>query len=1101
VNIEENSERVPVPYVVPPGIEREINMGATNLQQMNEQSLDLKVCNLLDGDSRAVYKTCDFDMRQFKKLQMFVHGEAGSATEPLNDGDLSVFIRLGSDFTSNFYEYEVPIVVTPWGTSKDQADVIWPTLNNIEITLEDLVNAKKDRNTALREDGSPVSITTPYITWNASNNKIVVVGNPSLSAVKTIMIGIRNPKKTTSSNLDDGNAKCAEVWVNELRLTDFAEDGGWAATARINAALADFGNLSLAGTISTPGFGSIDKKINERSKETLVSYDIATNLELGKFFPEKWGLKIPMHYDFSELRSTPQYNPLNPDILYKEDLSTYGSKQEKDSIRKMTQDYTRRQSLNFMNVRKTKVSGSSKAHIWDVENLDVSYAFTEIYHRNVDIEYDLKKTHRGGLGYNYTGNPKPFKPLDKVKFLNNKYLRIVKDFNFYYMPKLLSFRTDLDKQFSESLMRNKTNAILILEPTYIKSFNWTRDYGLKWDITQNLKLDYNANANARVDEPPGRIDKTDPNYKVKRDSVWTNILDFGRLTTYQQNIDVTYALPINKLPFLSWVTATAKYGGNYQWRAMPLTTDSLNNIIENPMGNTIENSNTQQLNVNANLVNLYNYIPYLKKLNDKKRQSQPKPKTNMPSAEDSTENKINWGKEILDNTLSLLMSIKSANLSYQENNGKLLPGFMSKPVALGMDWKQMAPGMDFVFGNPSEIFGGGTDIREIAYREGWMSSDTNLNTPFAMKQSKTLNGQVTLEPLPALRIDITMNSTFSKVNSSYLRGNSDGTYTEYSPIETGSFSMSYITWGTAFVGDKKDNSNAVFEQFKENRFVIAMRLAQSNPNWTGLMDSLGFPDGYSQTSQEVLIPAFLAAYGKKDENKISLKPFSEKLFSSFPLPNWKITYTGLTKIKWIKKFFKNVSVSHSYRNTYSVGSYVTSVRWRDEDGDGYTFIRDAARNFLSQKEIGQISINEQFSPLIGFDMTMVNSLLIKFEIRKTRNLALSFANTQLTEVTSEEYVIGAGYRIKDVSFNINTGGRKKAIKSDLNLKADFSIRSNKTVLRKLVENMDQISAGQRVMSISVSAKNSISDCSSTKSLTILLSLPSTGTPIPTPVSA
>lgn len=1077
VNIEENSERVPIPYVVPPGIEREISLGTTNLQQLNEQSLDLKVCNLMDGDSRAVYKTCDFDMRQFKTLRMYVHAEAGLATEPLNDGDLTVFIRLGSDFTSNYYEYEIPVRVTPWGTGVDYPDSIWYPENQMEIILEYLVNAKKDRNTAMREPGSPISITMPFITYDDFGNIITVVGNPSLSAVKTIMLGIRNPKQSSSNPYDDGNPKCAEVWLNELRLTDFDEDGGWAATARVNAALADFGNLSVAGTISTPGFGSIDKKVNERQKETLVSYDIATNLELGKFFPEKWGLKIPMHYDFAETRSTPQYNPLNPDIKYKDDLATFDSKQEKDSIRERTQDYTRRQSLNFMNVRKTKVSGSSKSHIWDVENLDISYAFTEIYHRNVDIEYDVKKTHRGGLGYNFTGTPKPVKPFDKVKFMNNKYLRIIKDFNFYYMPKMLTFRTDLDKQFSESLLRNKTTAIIILEPTYIKSFNWTRNYGLKWDLTQNLKLDYSAMANARVDEPPGKIDKNNPNYKELRDSVWNNVLDFGRLTTYNQKLDITYNVPINKLPFLSWVTATAKYGGNYSWTALPLTTDSLDRIIENPMGNTIENSNTQQLNINANFVNLYNYIPYLKKINDKKRQGSTKqPKSNMPPAEgDSAENKINWGKEILDNALSILMLVKTANFSYQENNGEVLPGFMPKPVALGMDWKQMAPGIDFVFGNPSDIWGGGQDIRAIAYREGWMSTDTNLNMPYAVKESKTLNLQVTLEPLPALRIDVTANSSYTNVNSMYLRGDGLGGFNEYSPMQTGSFSMSYLTWGTAFIGDNKDNSNATFEKFKDYRIIIANRLAQANPFSSGALDSLGFPDGYGATSQDVLIPAFLAAYAKKDPEKIGLKPFSQKLLSAFPLPNWKITYTGLTKIKWIKKYFKNFSLSHSYRNTYSVGSYVTSVRFRDEDLDGYTYVRDVANNFISEREIGTISINEQFSPLIGFDMTMVNSLLIKFEIRKTRNLALSFSNTQLTEVTSDEYVIGAGYRVKNVSFNIKSGGRKKLIKSDLNIKADFSIRDNKTVLRKLVENLDQVSAGQRVMSISVSADYQISE--------------------------
>jgi cell surface protein SprA len=1079
VNIEENSERYPVPYVVPPGIEREISLQTNSLQQLNEQSLDLKVCNLLDGDSRAVYKTCDFDMRQFKKLKMYIHGEASSTSEPLNDGDLTVFIRLGSDFTSNFYEYEVPVSLTAWGTSSSDPDAIWPEANNLEITLDDLVNAKKDRNTALRENGSPVSITTPYVSYDSYDHKITVIGNPSLSAVKTIMIGIRNPKKTTAGSSDDGNAKCGEIWVNELRLTDFDEHGGWAATARINATLADFGNLSLAGTISTPGFGSIEKNVNDRQKETIVSYDIATNLELGKFFPEKWGLKIPLHYDFSELRSTPQYNPLNPDIDYKEDLATYSSKKEKDSIRKMTQDFTRRQSLNFMNVRKTKVGGSSKTHIWDVENLDISYAYTEIYHRNVDIEYDIKKTHRGGLGYNYAGNPKPVKPFDKVKFLNNKYLKIIKDFNFYYAPKLLSFRTDLDKQFSENLLRNKTNAIIILEPTYIKSFNWTRDYGLKWDLTQNLKVDYAAKADARVDEPPGKIEKSNPNYNILKDSVWHNLLDFGRLTTYNQSLDITYNIPINKLPFLSWVTATAKYGGVYSWMALPLTTDSMDKIIENPMGNTIENSNTQQLNINANLVNLYNYIPYLKKINDKQKQGQKKPKTNMPSEEgDSTENKINWGKEILDNTLGLLMCIKTVNLSYQENNGKLLPGFMPKPVALGMDWNQMAPGLDFVFGSPSEIWNGETtieDLADVAYSKHWMSIDTNINTPFSIKESKNLNGQVTLEPLPALRIDVTALSSFSKVTSQYLRSDgADGYLPPPPPMETGSYSMSYIAWGTAFKGDNKDFSNDIFELFKEYRITIANRLAGANISSTGAIDdSTGFPDGYGPTSQDVLIPAFLAAYGKKDPDKISLKPFNEKLFSSFPLPNWKITYTGLTKIKWLKKYFKTISISHTYRCTYSIGSYVSSIRFKDPDEDGYTYVRDAVRNFVPKNEISQLSINEQFSPLIGFDMTMVNSILLKFEIRKSRNLGLSFANNQLTEVTSEEYVIGAGYRIKDVHFKIK--GIKKPFNSDLNLKADFSIRSNKTVLRKIVENDNQVSAGQKVMTIGVSADYQISE--------------------------
>lgn len=1079
VNIEENGQRSPIPYVIPPGIEREMNLTSTTLQQLNEQALSMYVCNLMDGDARAVYKTCDFDMRKFGKLKMFAHAEAVGNEALLRDGDLNLFIRLGSDFTSNYYEYEVPLAVTAWGTGPEFPDEIWPEQNRMEIILEELVDVKKKRNVEMREPNSGITTYLPYVAYDSKNNRITVLGNPSISDVTVLMLGIRNPKKTSQTPDDDGKDKCAEIWVNELRLTDFDQDGGWAATGRIAATLADFGTLSVAAAISTPGFGSIDKKLNQLQKETLFSYDIAGNFEIGKFFPEKWGVKIPMHFDYSENRSIPEYNPLNPDIIYREDIKTYPSKAERDSIKKQTQDVTIRKSVNFMNVRKTKTGASTKSHIYDVENLDFTYAFTEIFHRNVDIEYDRRTTHMGGLGYNYSANPKPVKPFDKTKFLSkSKWLRIIKDFNFYYMPKMLMFRTDLNKQFQENLLRNKTNAIIILEPTYVKQFGWTRDYGLKWDLTQALKLDYQAHAIALVDEPPGKIDKNEPDYKQKKDSVWKNVLNFGRMTSYNQTLDINYTLPINKIPIFNWLNVTARYGGTYQWQALPLSTDSLNNIIENPLGNSIENSNTGQLGFSGNMTNLYNKIPYLKKLNDQRRgQGSRKPAGNMPPAEgDSVEKKINIGKIILDNTLQLLMSIKTFNISYQESNGKLLPGFTKKPVALGMDWNAMAPGFGFVFGSPGDLFGSPDDILNRAFEKEWITTDTNLNTPFATKQSKVLNAQISLEPINGMRIDITANTNFAKQNSAFYRYLSTGEKSEpFAMVETGNFSTTIIGWKTAFKTDNKDNSSDIFNKFKEYRLIIATRLAEENPYSSKMIsDSTGFPDGYGPTSQEVLIPAFLAAYLGKDPGKIALTPFSEKILKAIPLPNWRITYNGLTKINFIKKYFRTLTLSHSYRCTYNVNSFASNVRYKEGD-DGYTFIRDQMHNFLSEKEIDQVSITEQFSPLIGFDMVMNNSILVKFEWKKSRNLSLSFANNQLTEISTTEYVIGAGYRIKDVSFTLNLGGRRRPISSDLNLKADLSIRSNKTTLRKLVENYDQVSAGGRIISINVSADYQISE--------------------------
>ncbi|MFA5781200.1 MAG: cell surface protein SprA, partial [Bacteroidales bacterium] len=1083
VNIEENGKRSPIPYVIPPGIEREINLGTTNLQKMNEQSLSLKVCNLMDGDARSCYKTCDFDMREFKHLKMFVHAEAGTSTEALNKGDLTIFLRLGTDFTNNYYEYEIQLTPTPW--YEDDATLIWPDSNAFDIVMSLLQNAKMDRNVQMRTPGSGVTLSTPYIIYD-HGHKVTVVGMPTLSAVKLIMIGIRNPKKPASNPSDDGLPKCAEIWVNELRLTDFNEKGGWAATSTINAALADLGTVTLAGKISTPGFGNIEKKVNERQKSTDMQYDVATSLELGKFLPEKTGIKIPMHFDYSKIISNPQYNPLNPDILFREDLDSYIDKNERDSVKSLAQDYTMRKSINFVNVKKDKTGTSSKSHIYDVENLDFTYSFTEQYHRNIDVEYDLKKTYKGSIGYNFTNMPKNFIPLSKVKFLSYGPLKLVKDFNFYLMPKTLTFRTDMDRTYAEYKLRNKSNADLITQTNYPKTFTWRRDYGIKFDITQNLKLDFTATTNARIDEPPGLIDKSDPDYGWKRDSIIYNIKNLGRVTNYDQTLNVNYTIPINKISWFNWVTASAKYTGGYTWDAAPLSTTVL--------GNTIENSNTKQLNGSFNLINLYNKVGYLKKLNQQKTAATTAVKNKKQKiATDTTETdsiiKVDYLKVITENAVKFLMGIKNVSFTYSQGNGTFMPGFKPSPVMLGQDWspnihapgyKGPAPGTAFVFGDQH-------DIRQTAGENGWISQDSMLNTAFATKFTENFTARVTIEPVNKFLIEITATRTFSRNNSEYYKYNPDSArFCSYNPMETGAYSVSFLSWNTSFVKDNKTTySNQNFENFKAYRLDIALRLAQQNwRNWDGtyVRDSITgkyFPSGYGPTSQDVLIPAFLAAYTGKDPKKVSLHAFSEKFsLRDLPMPNWRITYNGLTKLAFVKKYLKTVSLGHSYKSSYSVGAYTTNILFNDKDGDGFTAVRDElSENFIPRRAISQITISEQFSPLINIDMTWNNSLLSNFGIKKSRNLSLSFANNQLTEISSSEFIIGLGYRIKNVVINVKGlgGGKTKKLKSDLNIKSDISMKTNKTILRKLIENVDQISTGQRIISINTSADYLIND--------------------------
>ncbi len=1074
VNIEENGKRQPIPYVLPPDIEREINYASTNYQRLNEQSIVLKVCDLIDGDARAAYKNTDFDFRRYKKLKMYIHAEQAYADKPINNGDLHFFIRLGTDFTQNYYEYDIPLYLTPWG-SRDAED-IWPTSNEIDLELQKLLDVKQARNIIIRNNPSGnVSELIPFRQMDGSA-RITVMGTPTLSSVKTIMIGIRNPKAIPGNPNDDGMEKCIIVWANELRVTDFDENGGWAANTVLSADLADLGNVVLAGNISTAGFGTIEQKVNDRQQETIFGYDFATNLELGKFFSEKAAMRIPVHYDVSETFKNPEYNPVNPDIKFQEDLSTFKNAAQRDSVKKISQDYTKRTSFNVINMKKMRTGTSRKPRIYDIENFDVSYQYSSQFHRDIDIQYDSKKIHKGGLGYTYTSIPKNYKPFAKSKFFRRKSLALIRDFNFYLLPKQLGFRTTLNRMYNETMMRKKTRAIIIIEPTYVKTFQWNRDYNLRWDLARSLKLDYSARAMARVEEPAGVIDKSSPHWSEYKDTVWRSISTFGTMNNFNQSYNVNYTIPINKIRLLNWITATARYGGTYNWLAAPRATPYL--------GNSIENSNKIQFNTSANMKLLYNKVKYLKKLNQSRNRGNNNlrgGRLNLPPAggnnQDSTKLKKNWGKIILDNTLKFMMMLKNVSISYNESNGSALPGFNRTPTIMGMDLQTNAPGWDFVFGSQA-------NIAQRASENGWISQSNMLNTPTIRKKSTNLNGRVSLEPVRSLNIEVTFLRTYTNIAQEYWQYN-DTTqdYHVYSPTQTGSFSISYLSWKTAWVkDDPKTYKNQNFETFKTNLLIIAERLAKENGNWLNnpiyvkdsLTNGVAYPDGYTNTNREVMMYAFLAAYSGKDANTIPLNPFP-----SIPMPNWRITFNGLTNVDFFRRYFKTISLSHTYRSIYSVGNYTTNQLYK-EDGNGFEIIRDELkRNYLPKYDMNLITISEQFSPLINIDMTWQNSLITKFAIRKTRNLSMSFANNQLTEMTSDELIIGTGYRFKQVPLHMSLGGSRKTFKSDINVKLDFSIRKNKTVLRKLIENVDQISQGQSIMSINFSV-----DYQFTRSLTL-----------------
>lgn len=1051
VSYEENSNRTPIPYVLPPGIERETIAGL-NTYQINEQALTLKAVDLVDGDARAVYKSTSYDLRNFETLQMAIHAESIVSSNDLQKGDISTFIRLGSDFTDNYYEYEIPVEITPWGVGKDTF-AIWPLANNMVIYLDSLVSLKMERNLAVRR-GDLTSNLIPYTKYLEDGNKMTIVGNPNLGDVTTIMIGIRNPKKQSMMDNDDMEPKSVEVWVNELRLVGFDDRQGFAALLRARMNIADVGDLTVSGTYSTPGFGSIEQSLTERSHETNVNLDIATNIDGGKlFFPEKWNIKIPFHYDYSMGMALPEYNPLNPDVKLKDDLALCETAAERDSLRRLSTAYTQRQNINLMNVRKERSfdKGSMKMHPWDIENFDLSYSYSELIQRDEDLEMNNELTHNGEIGYTFSTNPKNYRPFSKMKWTRSKWLQLIRDFNITPMPKNVVVRTSMRRELQAFKYRPKSQGNIIVDTSFVKSFDWTRNYALNWDIFQSLKLEFRADASARIDEPDGLIDT-----RTEKDSIWHNVGRGGRTTDYRQIFSGTYQLPINKIPLFNWVNANVRYQSNYQFTASALSLAYL--------GNTIQNSNTIQGNVNLNFVTLYNNIPYLKKVNQGNRKpqtNQKKDKTQFDknkekgeeetvAAKDSLKEKPNYGKIILDGTLRFFMMVRNVSANYTRGAGTILPGYMGTPKFFGIDLHDKSPGFLFVFG-------GQPDVQAIGAQRHWLTTDSLMNTAYQRTRNENLNLRATVEPFRDFRIEVSATRRYTENYSEYFHVDEEGILYHYTPQRNGSFSMTYCGLRTFF----KDY-NEIFEDFRDIRMTIANRLAEANPNYTGEVNpETGFPEGYSEVSQDVLMGAFFSAYMGKDAEKMDLST----PFLKIPLPNWRLTYNGFSKIKGIDKVFQSLSIAHSYTCTYQIGGFATNLSY--VEGAGAV---NALGDFIPREEMNQMALSEQFAPLIGFDMTLRNSMLLKVEYKQSRNVALSFTNNQITETSSFELAVSGGYRFKDLKIGLIFAGQKRQFVSDLNVTAGVGIKSNQTQLRKIQELQDQVTAGSLTATINVAAE-------------------------------
>lgn len=1128
VNIEENAGREPVNYVLPPGVTRITDPGQSQIVQLNEQSMSLKVMDLDAGDARAVYRNTQQDLRNYKRIQMWVHAESLiDDVSGLRSGDLSLFIRMGTDVKNNYYEYEVPLTLTPHGYYYDNAvdrQKVWPLSNYFDFSLERLVELKVARNAAKRDETSGVGFAVPYAMRDPDNeqNTMTVLGNPSLSDVRVLLIGVRNNSSTP---------KAGTVWVNELKVTDFNESGGWAARVNATLNLSDIATLNFGSHMETAGFGGVDQSLNERRLDDYTQYNVAVQGDIGRFLPEVVKLRAPIYYSMSKETTSPKYNPLDQDVLLKDALDACETKAERDSIKNYAIERNTIQNFSLSGLRFDVQS--KKPMPWDPANFTINFSFTKQSKSDPTTEYEYTNNYRGSLAYNYSPFIKPFKPFSFIKS-KNKNLKFLKEWELQLLPNSIAFMTNLSRYYYEQQTRSETDVMFQLPVSVSKNFFWDRQFSITWNLIRSLSLTFNSNTSARIEETMGAVNRRlfPDKYQEWKDTVWQSILSMGTPWSYNQSFAASYKAPFSKIPAIDFLTGSVSYNATYRWDR-GATIDGIS------MGNKIANQAAWSADGRINFESFYNKIPILKDITKRfantKRTNmvQKKPKkfersyklkndsTNLIIKHNLRTKKIkvtaadeagtpvaiktrvidqnsievltkgdqtlkftilevmkdekNLMRDIGEYALRLVISPRNVSVRYRNTRSLNLPLYspsIGNVFGQSLDYGPMAPGLGFAFGFEGENY-----VKKALDR-GWLITDDGQTSPAVLSRSTELNIEGNVELFKGFKIQLTFNRTDNRTTSTQFM------YSDMPTAYSGSFTMTACAIASALRSSKADTGydSEPFNKFLE--YIHTMR---------GRVESAYFgtrypKDGFmrdlpqagqifdpsvgtvSETSSDVLIPAFMAAYTGRNPQKQWLTPFPS--FKAV-LPNWRITYDGFINLGNMREIFKTFTINHAYQCTYSVGSYSSYLNWVGVDGGtslGYTLDELTGRPIPSSPfNISSVAITERFAPLIGLNVTLKNDIQLNAEYRDQRTLTLNSSAGQMVEASTRTLKIGAGYKI--IAFNtfLKIKGSQSGISNDLNLNAEVGFNHNQSLIRRIENNTAQPTTGTNTFNVNFTA--------------------------------
>ena len=1088
VNIEENGQgdSQNIPYNLPPGFRRDFDRTSQVTRQMNEQSLQVQVEDLTSGDARAVFKNYNISLVNYKRIKMEIHAESIDAS----NGELRAFIRLGTDPNLNYYEVEIPLRLTPFGTSAAERDILWPRENELDIALSELVAVKKER------DSRGSSLQLPYSKTVRSKYTVRVVGRPDLSSIQVILLGVRNPQTTSA------NRRSVTIWFNELRVSEFKGSIGWSTEASLKANLADFATVNASIRYSSAGFGGIQTRLSQRKRYESWDYSIASNINLHKFLFHKVGLNIPVYVSYEKSTSRPEYDTQDKDVPTDLVLSSFAEQSQKDEFLDKMENVTIRRSIGVNNMKKQKMKENAKKYIWDIENLSLNAAYFDETRKDSLTEFYIRQKWNINPIYRYNPKPLNFMPFKNIVAFKSPFLQLIRDFNLSPFPTAITLSANLERGFTKTKLRGKDKNSFVA-PLFEKYFRLNRTVKLGWQLTKSIQINYTNEGYSIIDEPFG-----DLNTEVKRDSVWRNILSGGRLKLMKQQLSTSYRIPFDKFPLTQFIDTQLQHNSNYQWTASPINLKGADGI---PLGGIMTIDKNFTLASKLSLAQIYNKVKILKQANTPQRNSVPPLKNKI----DRLQLKINrlydketnikdrnkdllekdiakrermeeqifkiqekiqkyqdkiggfknkqrallasgkvpssFSKQTLQSVFRLLTALKSVSFNYKSTLTSSMPG-LDKPVSFfdfSTGWH--IPRIPFSSAEAESL------LRKNALERSWITKSESQLKPFNQSFNQSYNLQFNLQPLKQFSVILSfeknrMNS-YSEILQYDLQSRS---FQSLTPGRRGSYKISFMPINTSFLSDNAQNISPPFETFVKNREVIRSRLTSLNTN-----------DGvYELNSQDVMIPAFLAAYTGGNASSYSLNQFPE-----LPLPNWKVQYT----IPILKRIFSSLSLSHSYSSTYEVGNYSSSLQYLShpdffnlslsENDIPLPLSFDDTRLFIPILLVNHVIITERFAPLVGVRVNTTSNMRFSFNYNRSRNIALNLVNSQVTDQANQDITIQFGFIKSNMKIPFRIKGLYKRLPNEVGFNIAFTLRDSKTVQRKILENDTEntVTAGSLTM--------------------------------------